>query len=309
MVYDIIVIGAGPAGLTAGANAANRGLKTLILEGQHKPGGQPRNFYPKKVIIDYPGFPKGITGKALMQRLYDQALESKVEIKFNEPMISLDLKSEIKKITTKNEIYKTKKVILCTGLHNIPRQPEYLKDYQGKNVKYYVKNPAKFKDKNIIIIGGGDTAFDRANMLSKYTKSITILVREKTTKAQEQSVKIAKEHGIEIMYETELLTINQDLTGAELIYREKKIFHIPFDYIIVSIGYISSLDVLVNAGLKKDQHGMIKVDLNMETSIEGVFAAGDLVGDVKLISVACAEGIIAAVKTFNEIKKPYWLNK
>ncbi len=309
MIYDIIVVGAGPAGMTAGANASNRGLKTLVLEGQSSPGGQPAHFFPKKLIIDHPGFPKGVSGKDLSRRLYEQVLHSKAEIRMNEPVIALKLKGKIKRIITKKRAYEAKRVILCTGLHNIPRHLDTLKDYKGSNVHYFVKDPGVFRNKSILVIGGGDTAFDRALFLSGHAREINLIVKEGMPKAKESSVELAEKKGIKVYYNTELLRIVKKDRQALLVNnRTGKKFSIKASHIIVSIGFISSLDVLNKAGIKKDSHGMIDVDENMQTSIPGVFAAGDLVGDVKLIAVACAEGIIAAVNTFNSIKKPYWLN-
>jgi len=310
MIYDIVIVGAGPAGLTAGANAANRGLKTLILEGQSKPGGQPQQFYPKKLIIDHPGFPKGITGRDLSRRLFEQALHSKAEIRLGEPMVDLDIRKKIKVIFTRKNTYEAKRVIFCTGLHNIPRHPNCLKDYKGKNVNYFVKNPRYYRNKKVLILGGGDTAFDRAILLLKYTKKITLILRDRIPKAKESSVQQVLEKGIEINCNTELVRlIKKDKTAVLLNSKTKQKTIIKIDEVVVSIGFVSSLDVLNKAGLKKDGQGMIKVNDRMETSVAGVFAAGDLVGDVKLIAVACSEGIIAAISTFNSIKKPYWLNK
>jgi len=210
MIYDIIVVGAGPAGLTAGANAANRGLKTLILEGMAQTGGQPQQMYPKKVIIDHPGFPKGVTGRTLSKRLHEQAEHSGADIRCHEPMVELDLKCNPKKITTRRNKFRGKRIILCTGLHNIPRQPKALKGYKGKRIHFYVKDPKKFKNKKILVIGDGDTAFDRANMLAPIAKETFIAIRGKCPKAKEVSIKRAKQNGARILYQTELVGIAGD---------------------------------------------------------------------------------------------------
>jgi len=305
MIYDIIIVGAGPAGLTAGANAANRGLSTLILEGSEKPGGQPANLFPKKIIIDHPGFPKGVSGRVLSKKLYQQAFHSKAKIKLHEPMVDLDITGKIKKIVTRKRVFKGRKVIFCTGLHNIPKHMERLKDYKGKNVHYYIKKPKFFYNKKILLIGDGDTAFDRANMLARHT-DITIAIRKSYAKAKKSSVVMAKKQGIKILSKTELVKLD----GKEALLETKgKKFKIPVDEVIVSIGFVSSLDVLNKAGIMKTKKGMIKVNARMETSVSGVFAAGDIASDVKLIAVACSQGIIAAISTFDSIKKPYWLTK
>jgi len=302
-MYDIIVVGAGPAGLTAGANAANRGLKTLILEGQGIAGGQPATFYPKKIIIDHPGFPKGVSGRVLARRLYEQALHSKAEIRLNEPMEELKIKGRTKHIKTRKSTYEGRRVILATGLHNIPKHHPALKDYRGRNVHHFVKDPKKFKG-NVLVIGGGDTAFDRAKMVCEYAE-VTLIVREAMAKAKHNTVNEVKQKA-RVMYGTDLAGYAQ---GTAILKKNGRTIRIKADSIIVSIGFASSLDVLHKAGLRKTHHGTIWANERMETSLPGVFAAGDLASDVKLIATACAQGIIAAVSTFESIKKPYWLNK
>lgn len=301
MVYDIIVVGAGPAGLTAGANAANRGLKTIIIEGQGIAGGQPATFYPKKRIIDHPGFPKGVTGRELSKRLYEQAVHSGSEIKLNEPIVTMKLDSDVKILKSRRKTYKGKRVILATGLHNIPRHHPNLPD-SAKNVHHFVKEPKKFRNRTVLVIGGGDTAFDRAIMIAGHAKKTMIAVRESYTKAKVSSVKRAADMGVEVFFDCDVLGLDKKKV---LLSCQKK--EMVVDDIVVSIGFVPSLEIINNTGLKKNRHGIIKVDDRMRTSIPGVFAAGDLVSDVKLIATACSGGIIAAISTFESIKKPYWL--
>ncbi|MEM4267594.1 MAG: NAD(P)/FAD-dependent oxidoreductase [Candidatus Woesearchaeota archaeon] len=308
-IYDIIVIGGGPAGLTAGANAAYRGLKTLVLEGDSKPGGQPMQLYPKKIILDHPGFPHGISGKALSMRLYEQTRQSGAEIHLNEPAIELNLRREPKLVKTPKCKYYGKRIILATGLHNIPRKLESLADYKGKHVHYFIKHPAKFSNKNVIVVGGGDTAFERAHLLCRFAKSVTVLIREGVPKAKADLVALSQKAGAKVMYNTELVGFDDKM--AYLIKKDgdkRNKVALKAEDVVISIGFVTTLGILEKAGVEKDAKGMVKVNSNMETSIPGVFAAGDLVGEVKLISLSCAEGILAAINTFNSIKRPYWLH-
>jgi len=302
MLYDIIVIGAGPAGLTSGANAANRGLKTLILEGQGIAGGQPATIYPKKKIIDHPGFPKGVTGRVLSKRLYEQAVHSKAEIHLHEPVVGLKLDAKPKTVRTSRKSYRCRRVILATGLHNMPRHHPALDGC--KNVYFFLKNPQRFRGKSVIVVGGGDTAFDRANMLSQYAR-VTVVVKENMAKAKKSSVEEAVKNKVKVLYNTDIVSF--DNKAAVLVSGKK--FKAHADAVVVSIGFVPSLKILAQAGLRRDKHGNLKVNEHMETSVPGVLAAGDLTGEVKLIAVACSEGILAAVNSFNSIKSPYWLNR
>ena len=308
MIYDIIVVGGGPAGLTAGANAANRGLKTLILEGQPRAGGQPRQFYPKKKIIDHPGFPSGISGRSLSKRLFEQAVASGAEIRLGEPMIDLRIRGSPKRIKTGKREYLGKRLIICTGMHKIPRHLDI--NYHGRKIHYFVKDPAQLRRKSVVVVGGGDTAFDNALLLSDHAREVSVIVRERHAKAKQSTVLQCARKGINVHYNSELTGMREDGGIAFVANRVTgRKSRLKTDAVVVSIGFLSSLGVLRKSGMRIDRRGTIHVNERMQTSLKGVFAAGDITGEVKLIAVACAEGIIAAINTFNSIKKPYWLNK
>ena len=125
-MYDVCIIGAGPAGLTAGANTALRGLKSLIIEKQESAGGLPTMLYPDKIIRDHPGFPVGILGKELSRMLTMQAKNAGAEIKYGEEALKIEKKRRRIEVETVEDRYKAKRVILCTGIYNIPRKPKKL---------------------------------------------------------------------------------------------------------------------------------------------------------------------------------------
>ena len=312
-MYDVIVVGAGPAGLTTATNLSHRGLKTLVLEKQPTPGGLPVLLYPDKIIKDHPGFPVGILGKELSRMLYMQAVNSGADIRCSEEVLKIKkVKEDLFVIITVEDKYSGKRVMLCTGIFNVPRKLELLKDYSGPNLHYRVKDPEKFRGKKLVIVGGGDNAFDTAVQFCGVTKSTTVLVRWKYVKAKAHTVKTAEEMGVRVFYNTDLVKIFEDrfgrlekvkikniLTGDEKIIDAQDIF--------VAIGFVPVKEFLKNNGFETKKDGTVKVDENLETNIKGVFAAGDITGEVRVIATACAEGIVAAVHTFETIKKPYWL--
>jgi len=312
-MYDIIVIGAGPAGLTAGANTALRGLKSLILEKQDTAGGLPTTLYPDKIIRDHPGFPVGILGKELSRMLTMQAKNAGTEIKCGEEALKIEAKEKGRiEVETVGGGYEAKRVILCTGIYDIPRRLKNLKGYAGPNLHYKVETPKVFRKKRVVIVGGGDHAFDTAVHLGNIAERITILDNHQYPKAKESSVKRAIKSGTQVLHNTEILRafkdkrriinriqVSNNLTG------EKKTLSV--DELFIAIGFEPVKHFLESNDFKLDKDGSVQVDRTLQTNIEGVFAAGDLTGEVRLISTACAEGIIAAVHAFEEIRRPYWI--
>lgn len=309
--YDVIVIGGGPAGLTAASNTALRGLKTLLIEADKKTGGKPHQFYSEKCVFDHPGFPDGITGEELAHRLWQQAHKNSVTINKHEQMTDLDLKNSTKVITTTKGRYKARAVIICTGLLSIPRRLPALEDYKGKGVHYVVRVPKRYKGKDILIVGGGNTAVDNANMLAPYAKSITLIDRDKKLNAKAKSVKKARKHrNIKIVLNTELEKLenrSRKHTAHLVNNRTKKRSKLKVNDVIVNIGFIAAKDFLQSLDVKLSKDGSIKVDDHMETSMEGVFAAGDVAGEINLIAIACSSGIRAAIGVFKYLNKEFSL--
>lgn len=312
-MYDVITVGGGPAGLTATANTSHRGLKSLVLEKQGAPGGLPTLIYPDKIIKDHPGFPVGILGKELSRMLFMQAKNAGAEIKCDEEVLKIERRDDgLIEVKTVQDTYQGKRVILCTGSYDVSRKLEILKGYTGSNVHNKLEIPETFKGKNVVIVGGGDYAFDTAVQISDIAKSIIILVKKKYAKAKENTVKLAESLGIEMFYNTEPVKIFKDKSGvlekiqiANLETGETKT--IRAGELFVAIGFEPIKRFLENNGFKLQKDGSVKVDRTLQTNIKGVFAAGDVTGEIRLIATACAEAIVAAVHAFEEIKKPYWL--
>src|SRR5262249_16531656 len=144
--WDVVIIGAGPAGLAASLTTAHRALTTLVIEAKDKPGGQPQFLYADKTIVDIPGFPDGISGEELSQRTYRQAKEALVQFRFREELIDIEDTDEVdgedrlKRVVTNKESYLCRKIIIACGLLHYPRRLPSLDVLQSPNV--YYKNPS-----------------------------------------------------------------------------------------------------------------------------------------------------------------------
>lgn len=312
-MYDTIIIGAGPAGLTAAANTSHRGLKSLVFDKQPTPGGLPTLVYPDKIIRDHPGFPLGVLGKELSRMLVMQAQNAGAEIRCDEEVVKIQRKDEnLIEVNTVQDTYQGKRVIICTGTYNVPKKLDFLKKYTGPNVHYRVEVPARFRGKHVVVVGGGDHAFDTAVQLSDTAETTTVLVKEKYAKAKEHTVKLAENSGVAVLYNTTPVKISKNRSGLlqsiQVTNHETgKTESIKAEELFVAIGFEPIKSFLVSNGFIVQEDGSIKVGRDLQTNIEGIFAAGDVTGEIKLIATACAEGITAAVRAFEEIKKPYWL--
>jgi thioredoxin reductase (NADPH) len=308
-VYDVIVVGGGPGGLTTGIMCADRKLDVLILEGGTW-GGLLSTLYPNKVIPNYPGFPDGIVAIELVRRWLKHAKEAKIEMK-NERVIEI---TEDRTVTTQEEnVYKARVVIIAVGIRprqlGIPGEMKFNK--KDKGVFYYVTHPEDFIDKNVLVVGGGDTAIDAALDLVDLAKDITIIHRKDIFRGVDENVeKMKKTEKISIMMNTELDSIEgTKKVEKAVLWNNKKdeTFEIDVDSIVLSVGMVPNTEIFEKIGIRVDKRGYIITDRDQRTSVEGVFAVGDIVeGGFKLIVVGAAHGAVAAHHAYAYINKPYW---
>jgi thioredoxin reductase len=311
--WDVVIIGAGPAGLAASLTTAHRGLTTLVVEAKDKPGGQPQFLYADKRIVDIPGFPDGITGEELSARVYRQAENALVQFRFNEELVEIEDTEEVEKedrlkrvVTTKSS-YLCRKVIMACGLLHFPRKLPVLDELNSKKVYYKMPKIGDYADQNVAVVGGGDSALDAAVMVLERHGHVDLIVREETPVGKADSLSRIVHSGGVVHTRCEIsaarfagdniaLTLS---TGGEL----------SCDLAIVQIGFLSAKDTFERLAVRLNEDGSIAIDPYYETSRRGIFAVGDVHGDIKLVTVAWAEGIQAAIYAFKEITSPYWLNE
>jgi len=300
--YDIIIIGGGPAGLTAGLYTSRSGLKTLLLE-KVAPGGQAALAW---TIENYPGFPEGINGPELTERIEKQAEKYGLEIKSGEvakvKVSSKDERSKgmLEKVikTEEGEEYKTVALIVATGTRprklGVPGEERLI----GRGVSYCATcDGPLFKNRKVVVVGGGDAAVEEALFLSKFAEKTTLIHRRDELRAtkivQERAVSnpklefLWKSTVTEILGETEVegVKVRNIETGKDLTLEAKGVF--------IYIGTIPNTGFLKGI-IEMDNKGFIITDENMETSVKGIYACGDVRKKLlKQVVTACGEGATA----------------
>lgn len=311
--WDVVIIGAGPAGLAASLTTAHRGLTTLVIEAKDQPGGQPQFLYADKKIVDIPGFPDGISGEELSARTYRQAVDALVQFRFNDELVAIEdtdqeeKGEQLKRVVTKNGDYLCRKVLIACGLLHFPRKLPVLDALQSKSVFYKVPKIGDYDGRRVVVVGGGDSALDAAVMALERRANVDVIVREETPVGKADSVDRVQQSGGTIHLSTEVTSAKYSGGAIALTLNEGT--QIAADYVVVQIGFLSAKETFQRLDVRLNEDGSIAVDPYFETSRRGIFAIGDVHGDIKLITVAWAEGIQAAIYAFKEITSPYWLNE
>jgi len=311
--WDVVIIGAGPAGLAASLTTAHRGLTTLVIEAKDKPGGQPQFLYADKRIVDIPGFPDGITGEELSARVFRQATDALVQFRFNEELVEIEdtdqveQEDDLKRVVTTNGGYLARKVILACGLLHYPRRLPVLDALDSKKVHYKIPKIGDYESQRVAVVGGGDSALDAAVMVLERHGQVELLAREAVPAGKADSVTRVRQSGGNVRTSTEITAAR--FAGDQISLALSTGDEIACDAVIVQIGFLSARDTFERLRIRLNDDGSIAIDPYYETSRRGVFAVGDVHGDIKLITVAWAEGIQAAIYAFKEITSPYWLNE
>ena len=311
--WDVVVIGAGPAGLAASLTTAHRGLTTLVVEAKDRPGGQPQFLYADKRIVDVPGFPDGIMGEELAARVYRQALNARVQFRFNEELIEIEDTDEIekddplKRVVTSRGAYLCRKVILAMGLLHFPRKLAVLEALESKKVFYEMPKIGDYEGHRVAVVGGGDSALDAAVMVLGRQGQVDLIVREETPVGKADTLARVRDQGGHV--DTGVEVASAGFAGDQVRLTLTNGADLDVDLVIVQIGFLSAKETFRRLSVRLNQDGSIAIDPYYETSRRGLFAVGDVHGDIKLITVAWAEGIQAAIYAFKEITSPYWLNE
>jgi len=301
--FDIIIIGAGPAGLAAGIYASRIGLKTLILERKY-PGG--RTLYAK-FVENFPGFPDGITGTELMQKMINQAKRFGVEIRFPEEVVNIDLSGKSKVIKTKKKSYQALALILSTGTQRKKLGVSGEMEFLGQGVSYCpICDGNFFKGLNVAIIGSGYEAAKDALFMTKISRSVILIsLKEGMEISKALKERLEEERNLQILLNRKVEAIEGD-TSVKTIrivdIKTNKQQKISTDGIFISLGWLPATEIVEKSGIEVDESGCIKVDRQQRTNIDGVFAAGDCTcGGMQMVTAA-GEGATAAINASTYVK-------
>ena len=298
-IFDITIIGAGPTGLFATFYAGLRQMKTKIIDALEEPGGQVAVLYPEKYIFDVPGFYK-ILAKDLVKGLVEQAFQYKPAIVLGERVTGLHkVDGTFQLETDKGMTHYTKAVLVAAGVGAFsPNRLEApgASEYEGKGVYYFVKEKSVFKDKRLLIVGGGDSAVDWALNINGIAKMITLVHRRDVFRAHEGSVAELMNCGVEVklFYEVRKVIGDGHKITQAVVYNNKSQAEetLNVDAILVNIGFRADLGPIKNWGLEIDGRE-IRVNGKMESNVPGVYVAGDIAGPmdgVKLNLIATGYG-------------------
>lgn len=301
-IFDVTIIGAGPVGLFTAFYAGMRSMSVKLIDSLPEVGGQLSALYPEKYIYDVAGFPK-VKAQELVDVLKEQAEQFSPTICLNESVENVvKLDDGTFQLTTNEKSHFSRTVIITAGAGAF--QPRELKvekadQYKGKNLHYFIKDLSHFKDRRVLVCGGGDSAVDWALALEPIAKEVTLIHRRDKFRAHEHSVELLKKSSVDIRtpYEVGELIGNDEAIEQVLLkeVRGDDTFTLDVDDVVVNYGFITSLGPLKNWGLEIDKNSIV-VDSKMETNIPGMFAAGDICtyeGKVKLIATGFGEAPIA----------------
>lgn len=294
MIYDVIIVGGGPAGLTAAIYSSRARLSTLLIE-KSGCGGQ---MAITDLLENYPGFAGGVNGFELSMKLEEQAKDFGTEIVYDE-VVNLELEGDIKNIVTVNNTYKAKTIIIAAGANIKKLGIQGEEKFIGSGISFCATCDAPFfKEKDVLVVGGGDSALQEAVYLAKFAKNVTLVHRRNEFRAAKiLQERILSHPNISVVLNStpeeiigensvEAVKLKNVETGQTQILKVSGVF--------VFVGWLPNTDFISNMSL--DEFGYIITDENMKTSVKGVFACGDIrKKQLRQVVTAASDGAQAAI--------------
>ena len=301
--YDIIIVGAGPGGLTAGIYAGRQGTRNLILD-KGFAGGLGREV---PVMENYPGF-DNISGLELIDKMKSQAIKN-CELHENENVLEIIKTDDEYRFTIKTDknSYLSKTIILATGSSHRQLNAKGEEEFKGKGVSYCATcDGFFFQGRDIIMVGGGNSALQEALYLDNLGVNVTLVHRRDEFRAQKHLQNQIKEEGINVIYNAVVEEIKGDMLVESVVLKDTQtgvLTDLPINGIFISIGYIPHTELAKQLGVDLDESGHIIIDKEQKTNIDYVYAIGDVCVGLKQWVVACGEGAVAATSAYHDLKK------
>lgn len=301
--YDLMIIGAGPAGLAAAIYAARGSLSTLVID-QSSAGGQVKTTH---LVANYPGFVEPVPGHVLAGNMRKQAERYSARFELAADITAIDIAGKVKRVEIDENEYTSKYVIIATGssprLLNVPGE----KEFKGGGISYCATCDGEFyKDKDIVVVGGGNSAMEESLLLLQFVKSITVVHQFDTLQAEKITAdKMITNPKVNILWSHEPRAFekkdNKMVVVAENLKTKERIM-VEQDGIFVFVGMVPSTTFLKGTSLQFSEQGYIVTNEKMETNLDGVYAVGDVrVKKYRQITTAVGDGTIAALEIIQKI--------
>ena len=301
-IYDVVIIGSGPGGMTAALYTSRSNLKTLILE-KGAPGGEMLNTAD---IENYPGF-KSITGPELSHNMYQGAMQFGAEYAYGN-VSGIELEGDLKVIHAGKKTYKAYSVIIATGSYHRKLDVPGEEEYAGRGVSYCaVCDGAFFKDKELFVIGGGDSAVEEGVYLTEFAKKVTIVHRRDELRAQKiLQDRAFKNEKVDFIWDSVVEGIkgDQDKVSGLVVKNVKteEVRIVPADGVFIYVGLLPMSDMFKSLGIT-DNEGWIVTNDKMETAVEGIYAVGDVrLKTLRQIATAVGDGGQAGIEAYHYVE-------
>ncbi|ULP41573.1 NAD(P)/FAD-dependent oxidoreductase [Mycobacterium lentiflavum] len=301
---DILIIGAGPAGLFATYYAGFRGMSVAVMDSLPEPGGQVSAMYPEKHILDIAGF-TAIRGRELVERLIEQAAPYDPVYLLSQSAHHLqrhengESSATFTVTSSTGLIVHARSIVVTGGIGKFtPRPLPAAQTYTGEGLAYFVRCLDDYADTDVVIAGGGDSAFDWAHALTPIARSVTLVHRRDTFRAHPATVAAITAAKVEILTNAQIRKIHGDrlIHGVEIAINDGTVHELRCQRIIAALGFTANLGPLLEWGIEIHNRRHIAVDSTMQTTLAGIFAAGDIndyPGKVRLIAVGFGEAATA----------------
>lgn len=303
---DLVIVGGGPAGLTAGIYAVRSGLRTAIIE-REALGGQ---VATTPIVENYPGFTQ-VGGKTLVDIMVSHALQY-VQIFQGEAVVDIESGAPITVLTNRRK-FLTKTVLMATGAShrhlNVPGEHRL----GGRGVSYCSTcDGPLFKGKKVVMVGGGNSAVTEALYLYHMGVDVRLIHRRDNLRAQDFLAKQLSDNNIPVLWNSEIKEIKGEQRVNEIVIhnnKTKETDSLPIDGVFIAIGYIPAVELASKVGLELTQEGYIGHDGKHRTNVPGIYSAGDVEGGYKQIVTATGQGAEAAMTIFEDLINPYWMEQ